>query len=261
MQARKLTAAQGWRWLAEGYAIYRKAPSRLGMVVMGYWMCVLLLNAIPVVGAILTSILIPALSLGVMDACRKIEQGQQVEPITLFSAFTAPLKANRATLFLLGGSYLFCTFVVLSISVLVDSGQLLSLMTGQIAVTEETLAAPSIPFAALTVLILLLPVLMAYWYAPILSGWYGLPITKSLFFSLIACIRNSSAFLAFGVSFVLYGALLPVTILSALSTLLPQASGLLSALVLVPMVMVFAPTVMASFYVSYRDVFAVSDNA
>ncbi|MEY4592904.1 MAG: hypothetical protein RIR18_1799 [Pseudomonadota bacterium] len=261
MQARKLTAIQGWRWLSEAYAIYRKAPSRLGLVVMGYWLCVLLLNAIPVVGPVLTSILIPALSVGVMNACRQIDLGKPVEPIMLFSALNQESKANRKTLFFLGGTYLLTTFGVLSISVMVDGGQLLSLMTGQIPINDETLAHADISFAALTVLTLLLPVLMAYWYAPILAGWYGLPVLKSLFFSFIACLRNGPAFLAYGVSLFLFGVLLPVTVLSMLSAVIPEASGLLAAMVIVPMVMVFAPTVMASFYVSYRDVFAVSEDA
>jgi hypothetical protein len=261
MQARKLTAAQGWHWLSAGYAIYRKAPSRLGMVVMGYWMCVLLLNTIPVIGSILTSLIIPALSLGVMNACKQTDEGQKVEPILLFSAFTPEFKPYKKTLFMLGGTYLVATFVVLSMSVMVDGGHLLSLMTGQIAINDESLANPDIPLAAMIILLLLLPVVMAYWYAPILAGWYGLPLTKSLFFSFIACIRNSSAFLAYGISLLMFGVVLPVTALSFMSILLPDASGLLAIIVIVPMIMVFAPTVMASFYVSYRDVFAVSDDA
>lgn len=261
MQARKLTAAEGWRWIFDAYALYRKAPSRLGMVVMGYWLCVLLLNAIPVLGPLLTSVLIPALSLGVMNACRQIEQGEQVEPIALFSALTNDTKARRKPLFALGFSYLLATFVVLSLSVLVDGGQLLGLMTGQIPLNDDTLSQGDIPLAALTVLVFLLPVLMAYWYAPILCGWHGLPVGKSLFFSFVACLRNGPAFLAYGAALFVFGALLPVTVLSVLSSLVPGASGLLAAILIVPIVMVFAPTVMASFYISYCAVFTVSENA
>jgi hypothetical protein len=261
MQARKLTAIQGWRWLSEAYAIYRKAPSRLGMVVMGYWLCVLLLNAIPVVGPVLTSILIPALSVGVMNACRQIDLGNPVAPILLFSALKPESKANRKILFFLGGTYLLATFGVLSISVMVDGGHLLSLMTGQLPINDETLGHADISLAALTVLTLLLPVLMAYWYAPILAGWYGLPVLKSLFFSFIACLRNGPAFLAYGASLVAFGVLFPVAVLTLLATIIPQASSLLAVIVIVPMVMVFTPTVMASFYVSYRNVFAVSEDA
>ncbi len=257
MQARKLTAAQGWRWIPEAFAIFRKAPSRLGMVVMGYWLCVLLLNTIPIIGPLLTSILIPALSVGVMNAVRLVERDQTIEARILFSGF----KENRKTLLTLGALNLACTFVALGLSVIADEGLLLSVMTGQQVLSEEVFNNPDISLAAAIVLTVLLPLMMAYWYAPMLSSWYGLSLPKSLFFSFVACARNWQAFLAFSVSLLLYGIVLPVTALSLLVSAIPAAASFISALVLMPLLMVFAPTVMASFYVSYRDVFAVSENA
>lgn len=257
MQARTLTASQGWRWLAEAYAIFRKAPSRLGMVVMAYWLIVLLMNAIPLLGPILTSLLIPGLSVGVMNACRMTERGQPCEAGTLFSA----LKTEQKPLLILGGVYLFCSLFALTLSVLIDDGLLLSVMTGQMPLNDEVLANSDFALAALMVLLTMLPVLMSYWYAPLLVSWHKLPIRKALFFSFIACLRNWQAFFAYSLSVFFFGAVLPFVAIGFLSSLMPDASGFLTALLIVPMLMIFGPTVLASFYVSYRDVFSVTDDA
>lgn len=256
MQARTLTTAQGWRWLAEAYAIFRKAPSRLGMVVMAYWLIVLLLNAIPLIGPVLTSLLIPGLSVGVMNACQHAEREQSFEAGILFSA----LKTRQKPLLTLGGVYLLCSLFALTLSMLVDGGQLLSVMSGQMLLTDEILASPDFALAAFMVLLAMLPVLMSYWYAPILVSWYQLSISKALFFSFIACLRNWRAFLAYSVSVFLFGAVMPFVAVGFISTLVPESSGFVAAILIVPMLMIFAPTVLASFYVSYRDVFAVSED-
>lgn len=256
MQARTLTAAQGWRWLAEAYAIFRKAPSRLGMVVMAYWLIVLLMNAIPIFGPILTSLLIPGLSVGVMNACRMAERSQPFEANVLFSA----LKSEQKPLLTLGGIYLLCSLFALTLSVVVDDGLLLSVMSGQTPLSDEVLANSDFALAALMVLLSMLPVLMSYWYAPLLVSWYKLPISKALFFSFIACLRNWRAFFAYSLSIFLFGAVLPFMAIGFLSGLIPDASGFIAAVLIVPMLMIFAPTVLASFYVSYRDVFAVADD-
>jgi hypothetical protein len=47
-------------------------------------------------------------------------------------------------------------------------------------------------------LILMVPVLMAFWFAPLLAAWDDLPAGKALFFSFIACLRNWRPFLVYG---------------------------------------------------------------
>lgn len=257
MQARTLTAAHGWRWFAAGYALFRKAPSRLGMIVMLYWLAVLLLNGLPFIGPLVASILMPGLSVGVMNACRMVDMGEAVEPPVLLSG----LKKNRKPLLIMGALYLLCSLLALSFSAMADGGLLLSVMTGQTPLTEETFTNPDLLLASLTVLGAMVPVLMAYWYAPQLSSWYNLSIGKAFFFSFIACQRNWAAFLAYGVSLFVFAALLPITLLGLVGAIFPESTGFVAAILTVPMIMILGPTLLASFYVSYRDVFAVSENA
>jgi hypothetical protein len=39
---------------------------------------------------------------------------------------------------------------------------------------------------------------LAFWYAPALVHWYGVTPAKSLFFSVVAVLRNARAFLVYG---------------------------------------------------------------
>lgn len=96
---------------------------------------------------------------------------------------------------------------------------------------------------------------MAYWYAPVLVAWHGFPVSKAIFFSFVASLRNWRAFLSYGLAIVFFGGVLPGIVLALLSLVFPQGIRFFTALFSLPLLLVFAPTLYASFYVSYRDVF------
>jgi hypothetical protein len=103
------------------------------------------------------------------------------------------------------------------------------------------------------VALLYTPVLMLFWFAPPLAAWHGVGAGKALFFSFVACLMNWRAFVVYGVATAL------VTALMALGALM--AAALLSAKVVpgvlvLPLAILLLPTLFASFYASYRDVFA-----
>ena len=113
--------------------------------------------------------------------------------------------------------------------------------------------------AAQLALLLFLPLLMAFWYAPMLAAWHGLSVAKSLFFSWVACARNWRAFLVYLLSLIIFGAMLPGVLLALLSLLFGLDGALFSAVTMVFVALVLAPALYASFYVSYRDVFVTID--
>ena len=98
--------------------------------------------------------------------------------------------------------------------------------------------------------------MMAYWYAPLLSAWHRLPAAKALFFSFFACVHNWRVFLTYSAGVMLVF-MLPVVVLSVARTLAP--GGLLSTFALMFFLIFVLPTLYASFYVSYRDVFTRVD--
>ena len=42
------------------------------------------------------------------------------------------------------------------------------------------------------------PLFLMFWHAPALVHWHGVSPVKSLFFSLVACLKNFGAYLVYG---------------------------------------------------------------
>jgi hypothetical protein len=257
VRAQALPAAAGWRWLTGGFAIFRRNPPLLVLLVISYWFTVLLLNVVPILGAVLASLAIPGLSVGLMQACRDVERGETAGLRTLFGS----LKENPRALTALGALYLAATLGILGISTLVDGGELLRFMLSTKPLDPETVSSGRLVLPFTLVMLLLVPVLMAYWYAPVLAAWHNLPVFKALFFSFVTCWLNWRAFFIYSLGLVLVAAILPGIVLGLLVAIFPAAQNFLATLVTVPMVLAVAPTIFASFYVSYRDVFTISDSA
>jgi hypothetical protein len=251
MQALQRPAGAGWRWIVEGYATFRRNPGLMIALAAGYWMILFFSGIVPLVGSVVGSVVAPALSVGVMNACRELEAGRRPAFDILFSAF----KRNPRTLFALGALYLVTTLSILAIVSLIDGGALFRMMTvGKVNHAELIEAGSDV--AAQVGVLLMAPVVMAWWYAPMLASWHGVPAAKALFFSFVACWRNWRAFLVYGI-----GA--TVLILPPLFVILLMAPGGpgVAVLLFVPALFFLAPVFFASFYVSYRDVFVGGNSA
>jgi hypothetical protein len=258
MQALTLPAAQGWRWLTDGFRIFRKNHLMLTFLVVSYWVLMALVNVIPVIGTIATTLCIPAFSVSLMNACRSIERGSPLGPQLLFSGFASNLRS----LLTLGAIYLAAVVAILALSALADDGALMAMMLAGQKPDAETVSSGSLLLATEIALVLLCPLIMAYWYAPVLAGWHGLSPAKALFFSFVACLRNWRPFLVYSLAIGVVATLLPGIVLGVLAALLPSGASLVLVLMMVLLILVLAPTLFASFYVSYRDVFvSAQDNA
>jgi len=260
MQAQTLPAAAGWRWIGAGFAIFRRNPPMLSMLVVSYWLTVLVLNVLPVIGALAASLVIPGLSVGLMQAARDLERGQPIGLPTLFSGF----RQNTRTLLALGALYLGATIAVLGLSALVDGGELLRFMLASKAADREAIEDANFLLPSLFVMILMAPVLMAYWFAPVLAAWHGLGVGKSLFFSFVACWINWRAFLAYGAGMVLVAGVIPGIVFGLLLSIFSGGdSNFVSLFIIMPFMTMIAlivfSTVYASYYASYRDVFGIQD--
>jgi uncharacterized membrane protein len=106
------------------------------------------------------------------------------------------------------------------------------LLSGAMA---EALAGPTFLLPILVAALLMLPVAMAYWFAPALIAIDGLGAWSAMKLSFRGCLKNILPLLVYGVL-----GLILVTLGS-----LPLLLGLL----------VVMPTLVASMYVSYRNIF------
>jgi hypothetical protein len=97
------------------------------------------------------------------------------------------------------------------------------------------------------------PVVMAFWFAPVLAAWDGMGAAKGLFFSFFAGWRNWRAFLVYGVILSALGLLLSATVVTAAIMLRGHPEVLRMAMVVA--MLVTMPTLFGSFFTAYRDVF------
>ena len=256
MQALTLSASRGWRWLSEGFGIYRKKQLTLTLVVMGYWILMAFINSVPLIGQIAATLLIPVFSVSLMNICRLIEQGLTPPPQLLFSGF----QKNVRQLIFLGFIYMAFSIGIFGISALLDGGALFKFVVLGQKMDEQVVASGNVMLGGVTATILFLPLMMSFWFAPVLVAWHDLPTGKSLFFSFVAFTRNWRAFLTYFATVMVFGAFIPGLTLGLLSAMVSDGGSIFSMLFTILIVLVLLPTLYASFYVSYRDVFVTIDD-
>lgn len=246
MQARTLPAQRGWAWIIEGFQLWKRNPALITFLVFGYWLCLLVVAAVPFVGQVLMSLIMPALALGIYNGCKAIAEGRKAGPEVLISGF----RQNLPELIKVGGIYLIGTFAVLGLTALADDGILAELMLGKRKLDEATAEDPRLMFSLLIATCGSTPLMMAYWFAPLLAGWGRISAPKAMFFSFVACWRNWRAFLAYAL-----GLMIVVMVPSLLIGVLALVSPLVGQLFSIALPAVFIPVVFASFYANALDVF------
>lgn len=247
MQARQFPAQRGLTWLHEGFLLWRRNPALLTFASFGYILIVVVASAIPVIGQPVAYLLMPVFSLGVLNTCRAIEAGRKGGPDLLFSGF----KSNLGALVTIGGIYLLGTLLVMLLTTLVDGGTLMKFMTAAEGFDPETADISGLGFALMVAIALSTPVMMAYWFAPVLAGWWNISAPKAMFFSFYACVRNWRPLVAYALAIALFGVFLPGMLIGTLSAAIP----LLGTLLTLMFPLIVFPVLFASFYVNARDVF------
>jgi len=243
MEVRFVPALNGWKWLVEAFALFRKDPGVwVGIVILLYVVLTLLVR-VPVLGVVVV-LFVPALLAGMMQGCRALESGERLKVAHLFSGF----QKNPGALVTLGGVSLVGNLGLLMLLTAMSGDAVTEVMKGTAsgaadpAAAEAILrAAPSILRAALVVMVLSLPLLMALWFAPLLVHFDGLRPGRALFVSLWACWKNPLPFLVYGLA-----------VLSAMVVLTPFSVAFRQADL---SLWLLAPVLVPSIYTSYRDLF------
>lgn len=251
MQARQLPARHGVLWFLAGFRLFRRNPPFLTALTFAYLFVVIFINLLPLVGPFLLPLALPVLTVIVANGCRAIEEGRAPGKIALL----AGLAANRIGLMRLGGLHLIGSLAILMLSMLVEGG-----FQG-LPNLQEADPAEMLGWLA-RLLLIASPVLMAFWFAPLLAGWDGVPATKSVFFSFVAALRNWRAFTAYGLVAALLAIAVPGLLLVGAGAISQTLFNVLSVALRMLFIFVIAPVLMASVYLSYRDVFhSIDENA
>jgi hypothetical protein len=202
MQVLQTNPVSGWNWVRNGYALFRKNPMIWMAIFFAYLLITLSLYFfIPLIGLILFYLIDPIFVAGFMIACKAVDADQELEIAHLFSAF----KQKASRLVTVGGINLVSRIVIFGIIGLffVNSGFDVFLDRIEKGDYEWLLSSGvEIHFLLwlLSMVALMLPLYMAYWFAPVLVEFDEIEPFEAIHLSFKACLRNTKAFLMFGLS-------------------------------------------------------------
>ncbi len=245
MQARRLPARHGFLWVIASLRLFRANPPLLTAMTMAYLFVIIVINLLPLVGPFLVPLALPALIVVLANGCRAIERGNSVGGIALAQG----VQQHRVQLVRLGGLHLLGSMFILAAGMLVEGGSISIIGSDKSASDDEMLAAMG------RLMIVALPVITAFWFAPLLTAWDDVPPLKSVFFSFVASWRNWRAFATYGLTIAIFAVAIPGLLLITSGAISTTLLNVLSVALKMVLIFIMAPILMASVYVSYQDVF------
>ena len=251
MKLKIVPARTGVTWVKLGISTFWRQPLALSGLFFMFLAVMTVVGTVPVLGLALALALLPACSLGLMAASREAETGKFPMPMVFLSAFRAGRAQLRAML-ILGVLYGVGFWLIMGITALFDGGGFATRYMAGDMPTLEMAQNPATQVAMLVFLALQMPLSLMFWHAPALVHWHQVAPIKSVFFSLVACLRNFWAFTVFGLVWflILLFAILVVMVFAALIGK-PQVAGV----TLLPVSMMIAAMFFTSTYFTFRDCF------
>jgi ribosomal protein L32 len=239
-------AGHGWTWIADGFELFRSSiPGWLGATVI-FIVLLILCFFIPLVGPLALYLFSPVIAAGFMMGCQEQNEGGNFRVAHLFSGF----QQNFGQLVLVGVIYL-GAMIAISIIAAISLGGALSAMGGMDPSAIANTANPvNLLLPLLILLALMLPVVMAYWFAPALVALEGLSAVDAMKLSFSACLKNILPFLVYGLAFFVIGLLLSIVL-----GIISVVHAVLGLLAFILWMLALIPVVTASVYTGYRDIF------
>ena len=255
MKLNIVPARTGALWVKLGVQRFARQPLALAGLFFMFLSIMSVASLLPWIGNALALAILPGATLGLMAATREASKGKFPMPSILVSAFRAGRQRARAML-VLGVLYALGFLLVLGISALVDGGSFAKLYLAGGTLTREMILAPEFQYAMWVAMGLYLPLSLLFWHAPALVHWHGIAPVKSLFFSLVACMKNFWAFTVFGL--VWLGVFMGVGLLIAVLAGSLGSPGLLAS-IMFPAAMLMAAMFFTSIYFTFRDSFVAPE--
>lgn len=232
-------AGHGSAWWSEGWRLFAPAPWIWIAITLLFLVIMAMLGKIPTVGWLATFVLDPVFAGGVLSGCRAVDRGERLTINHLFASFSDRLTP----LIVVGVLYLVGTLAILAIVVgglaaTIGVTALEAILTGDpFEMGFGILAAISIgAVSAVTVgLLLWIPLLMAYWFAPALVVFRNEDPLAAMKLSFDASLVN----------------MLPMTVYSLLGIVFAIVASIPLGLGWCVLFPVFATSV----YASYKDIF------
>ena len=231
----KVAAGRGAAWWSEAWALFRQAPG-MWILIFVVFMVLSFMFAVVPLGSLVSNVCYPVIVAGLMLGCKSIEEGNGLEFGHLFAGF----KKNVGNLLLVGvlylvGMLLIVMFVGIGAALLIPA----FVAGGGKTSPDFMVLLPIFLLVVLVVLALMLPLIMALWFAPALVVFHDVQPLAAMKASMRGSLRNFVPFLVYGV----------VGLGLAIVALIPLGLGFL----------VYAPLLWATIYTGYRDIYIKHD--
>jgi hypothetical protein len=224
MKLNLVPARTGVLWVRTGLRAFARQP--LAFISLFFFFSMTLLSVaslVPLIGTAVALMLLPSMTLGLMAGAAQAAGPEKPPAGTVFLAALRAVRAEVRPMAVLGALYAGLFLLAMAVSALADGGEFarLCLLGGQLSpeMAESTGFRVALCIAAVLYLLLSL----AFWHAPALVHWHGVPPVKSLFFSFVACFRNFGALTVFGL--VWFGVLIGTAIVMSLLITILVAFG------------------------------------
>ncbi|UDG82002.1 hypothetical protein GJV44_00232 [Candidatus Vallotia cooleyia] len=254
MRLIKTPAKSGYVWFRQGIWLFSKSPLTFLTIFFTYFVSMLLVTHLPIVGSMLWLILVPSLFVGFMSICRDVIAGHHVLPLALFTSFRVHRSDVIRQLFKLGLIYLGLITASLSIMSLIHGGSLIKTIVSELKPNNDVSTSGIFLSHIAMGLIIHVPTMMLFWFAPLLTAWHRVPPIKAMFFSVVACWYNRSAFLVYLATWFML-----VIAVSLMLGFVLNACGLTNGVltVLLPVSIILWAMIYCSFYATYRGCFTI----
>lgn len=235
LPGRVVEAGRGWAWIPAGWRLFTKAPLMWVISLVLLFVAALAMSLLPILGSILFQVLTPVFAGGLARACRNLETGGEFELEALLAGF----QERFGPLALLGAIFTVVGIVIVVLMAGIMGFSLLGAIMGGASAEDAAMAVAgsmmAVLIGTLVGLLLLLPLMAAYWFAPALVMLNGMAPVEAMKASFFACFRNFAPFLVYS---------LVMTVLAVVA-MIPFGLGMLA----------YVPLVITSTYVAYREIF------
>ena len=228
---RAVPAGRGWAWIAGGWALFKRQPAMWIAVALVFLLLLFGMMLVPVLGSLAVIVLAPVLTAGLAIGSRALDEGGELRIAHLFAGF----RERFGTLASVGLIYLGAAVAIALVIGLTTGAGLESLLGEGADALSVGAAGATLLLAFLVMMALMLPVIMALWFAPPLVVFHDQGAGEAMKNSFLACLKNLMPFLVYGA--ILFLLLIPASLVAFLGWL------------------VLGPVAAASLYTSYRDIF------
>ena len=256
MQLNIVPARNGLQWVRSGMRLFARQPLALAVLFLFMQLVSSVLAVVPIVGVVVALVLTPVLLAGMVAGAHEAAQGRPARAGLLFAGLRQG-KPRTVAMLLLGVFFAVACVLVMGAASLFDDGAAPGAEAADAKITQETLMRDGVPGWLWLTLALTVPLLLVFSNAAALVYWYGVTPAKSLFFSLVAGLRNAGAFVVFllGWCMVFIAAGVAVGVVATVLALVlggdSQASALLTVGLVAGAMLVIASMFFASIYPAY----------